>query len=309
MTAPQRAIDYLRQIDTMTIMQTRRDLARTLITGPLAAVVAKNASAKNMDSKVDGVIIGAQSYSFRDRPLDAAIQAYIDCGLSYAELWQGHLEPKNPEILKQWRTTVPESFFKDVRQKFDNAGVHLVAYNYSFRDNFTDDEIDYGFKMAKWLGVDKITASSNVATAKRIDPFAKKYKTYVGFHNHASMKPNEFSTPQNFEEALKGGSKYLAINLDIGHATAAGWDPVEYLNQHHDRILTLHLKDRTPNHDGKQGDDVAWGQGTTNIKGALLTLKQHKWSIPANIEYEYKGTDSVTEVKKCYEYCRQVLKS
>lgn len=162
------------EVDTMTGMRTRRDLAKALIAGPIAAALAKNASAKNKDSRVDGVIIGAQSYSFRDRPLDAAIQAYIDCGLSYAELWQGHLEPKNHEELKKWRTSAPESFFKEVRQKFDKAGVHLVAFNYSFRDNFTDDEIDYGFKMAKWLGLDKITASSNVSTAKRIDPFAKK---------------------------------------------------------------------------------------------------------------------------------------
>jgi sugar phosphate isomerase/epimerase len=198
-------------------MRTRRDLLRALATAPLtAAALTRTLEAKTIDSKIDGVMIGAQSYSFRDRPLDAAIQAYVDCGLGYCELWQGHLEPKNKQELKTWRTSAPESFFKDVRQKFDNAGVKLVAYNYSFRDNFTDQEIEYGFKMTHWLGLDKITASANVSTAKRIDPFAQKYKTYVGFHNHASMKPNEFSTPQDFAEAMKGGSKYLCINLDVG---------------------------------------------------------------------------------------------
>src|SRR5689334_14917545 len=267
-------------------MQTRRDAAKVLIGAPLAAALARTVQAKTIDSKIDGVIIGAQSYSFRDRALDPAIQAYVDCGLGYAELWQGHLEPKEHAELKTWRTTAPESFFKDVRQKFDNAGVQLVAYNYSFRDNFSDEEIEYGFKMTKWLGLDKITASSNVSTAKRIDPFAKKYKVYVGFHNHASMKPNEFSTPKDFQEALDGGSKYLCLNLDIGHATAAGWDYVAYLQEHHEKILTLHLKDRTPNHGGKQGDDLPWGEGTTRIKDVLQVLKKHKWPIPANIEYE-----------------------
>ncbi len=290
-------------------MPTRRTALQVLVGASLSAAFLQKASAKRIDSKIDGVMIGAQSYSFRDRPLDACIQAYVDCGLGYCELWQGHLEPKNKAELAKWRTSAPESFFKEVRQKFDNAGVQLVAYNYSFRDNFTDAEIDYGFKMANWLGLHKMTASSNVSTAKRIDPFARKYKTYVGFHNHASMKPNEFSTPRDFAAALQGASKYLCINLDIGHATAAGWDYIAYLQQHHDQILTLHLKDRTPNHDGKQGGDLPWGEGATRIKDALQILKKNRWPIPANIEYEYgkPGLNTITEVKKCYSYCKQAL--
>ena len=49
------------------------------------------------------------------------------------------------------------------------------------------------------------------------------------------------------------------------------------------------------------------GQGDTPIKEVLLTLKEHRWPIPANIEYEYKGADTVAEVKKCYEYCKAAL--
>jgi sugar phosphate isomerase/epimerase len=290
-------------------MQTRRELAKAALYAPLAAAWARNAAAKTIDSKINGVMIGAQSYSFRDRPLDAAIQAYVDCGLGYAELWQGHLEPKGKEEAKKWRTSAPAAIFKEVRRKFDNAGVKLVAFNYSFRDEYTDAEIDHGFKMTQWMGLNKITASSNVDVAKRVSPYADKYKIYVGFHNHASMKPNEFSTPKDFAEALKGNSKYLRINLDIGHATAAGWDPVQYLSEHHDKIVTLHLKDRSANHDGKQGENLPWGEGTTKISAVLLLLKQKKWQIPANIEYEYgrPGMDTIAEVKKCYDYCKKVL--
>jgi hypothetical protein len=38
-----------------------------------------------------------------------------------------------------------------------------------------------------------------------------------------------------------------------------------------------------------------------------LLLKKNKWPIPANIEYEYKGQDAVAEVKKCFQYCKDVL--
>jgi len=36
-------------------------------------------------------------------------------------------------------------------------------------------------------------------------------------------------------------------------------------------------------------------------------LKKKKYGIPANIEYEYKGADTVVEVRKCFEYCKAAL--
>ncbi len=76
--------------------------------------------------------------------------------------------------------------------------------NYSFRTNMSDAEVDAGFQIAKALGVDKITASSNVDTAARIYPAAEKYKIAVGMHNHDSMLENEFSTPGDFSKAMRG---------------------------------------------------------------------------------------------------------
>jgi sugar phosphate isomerase/epimerase len=97
-------------------------------------------------------------------------------------------------------------------------------------------------------------------------------------------------------------SKYFMINLDIGHFVSAGYDPVEYLTQHHDRIVDLHIKDRTKAH-----GNVAFGQGETPIKEVLQLLKKNQWKIPANIEYEYKGADAVVEVKKCFQYMKDAL--
>jgi len=198
---------------------------------------------------------------------------------------------------------VPMDHYKAVRRKFDDAGIQLYAYNYSFRDTFTDEEIARGFEMAKALGVKVLTASSNVTTARRVDPFAAKNKIRVGMHNHSRIVPNEFATPDDFMEARKGMSDYIAINLDIGHFTAANFDPVEFLDKHHKNIVTLHIKDRKKD----QGANVVFGEGDTPIKAVLQLLKSKKLKIPANIEYEYKGADTVAEVRRCFEYCKAAL--
>jgi sugar phosphate isomerase/epimerase len=286
---------------------TRRDWNK-LFLGSLAAVAlpGKNPlAADKPNSKFMGVQIGAQSYSFRDRSLDDAIKGFVEVGLNSCEMWSGHVEPKGlkPDDLRKWRLSVSLDEFKAVRKKFDAAGVNLYAFNYSFRENFTDEEIERGFKMAQALGVKIITASSNVSTAKRVDPFAKKYKIRVGMHNHSRIVANEFATPDDFAAAMNGMSEYLCINLDIGHFTAANFDPVDYLSKHHDRIVTLHIKDRRKN----QGENVVFGEGDTPIKPVLELLKKNKWKIPANIEYEYKGADTIAEMKKCLAYCKQSL--
>lgn len=275
---------------------TRRSFVAAAAAVPLIAADKPN-------SKINGVMLGAQSYSFRDLSLEDAIKAYKDIGLSYCELFSGHLEPKAAADKKAWRENVPMDEIRAVKKKFDDAGVKIYAVNYSFRDNFSDKEIQSGFDIAKALGTNIITASSNVTTAKRLDPYASREKVYVAFHNHSRKTPNEFFSAESFKEALSGGSKWLAINFDIGHYLGAGFEPVSFLEENHDRIKTIHIKDKT-----KADQNVEFGQGDTPIKQVLQVLKTKHYPIPAMIEYEYKGkADSVTEVRKCYEYLKSQL--
>ena len=99
-------------------------------------------------------------------------------------------------------------------------------------------------------------------------------------------------------------SKRFAINLDIGHFVAAGFDPVDYITKNHDRITNLHIKDRKKD----QGDNTAWGTGDTPIRDVLQLLKREGWPIRAYVEYEHRGTAGpVEEVKTCFAYAKQVL--
>lgn len=305
---------------------TRREFGTLALAGlPLAAAARVGAA---------GVRLGVQSYSFRMMSLDEAIAAMKSIGLTECELFAGHVEPRPPsppspppaarqpgaapqgppgmrpgmnsawrEEQRKWRLTTPLSYFTGVKQKFDAAGVKIQAYNLSFNDSFTDEEIDRGFEMARALGAGFITASATLKSAARVAPFADKHQFVVAMHNHSNVKdPNEFATPESFASAM-AMSKYFRINLDIGHFTAANYDPVAYLEQHHAQIVSLHIKDRKRD----QGANLPWGEGDTPIKAVLQLVKTKGYDIPANIEYEYKGEDTIAEVRRCLEYCKAAL--
>jgi sugar phosphate isomerase/epimerase len=275
------------------------------------------------EAKVNGVRIGVQSYSFRQLSLDDAIKAMSEIGLGEVELFSGHVEPRPPfsfggqgaqrptpeqmkayrEDVRKFRLSTSLDHFTGIGKKFKDAGIKVQAYNLSFNDSFTDEEIDKGFAQAKALGAGFITASATVTTAQRIAPFVDKHKMVVAMHNHSNLKdPNEFATPESFAKAMSY-SKLIKINLDIGHFVAANFDPIAFIQEHHASITNLHLKDRKKD----QGENVPWGEGDTPIKAVLQLLRTKKYDIPANIEYEYRGADTVAEVRKCFEFCKTAL--
>ena len=52
------------------------------------------------------------------------------------------------------------------------------------------------------------------------------------------------------------------------------------------------------------------GPGETPLKEILQLIKKNKYKFPGSIEYEYstpQGSDVVTEVKKCVQYCKAAL--
>jgi sugar phosphate isomerase/epimerase len=305
--------------------------------GTLPPFVSHAQTPPPLSSEFGGVRIGVITYSFRQGvAVGDLIPVMKKIGISYAELMSNHAEalagaPAGPafgtaergrgqatpeqqaaqktarEELAKWRGSVSMDTFKGVRKQFDDAGIHLRILCYNLGPNVTDEEIDYSFRMAQALGASAISSSSTVTVAKRVAPFADQYKLLWGGHGHDAVNdPEQFATLESYAKILSF-SRYIGVNLDIGHFTAAGYDPIAYIKEHHDRITNLHLKDRMRNAGNTHGANVRWGEGQTAIKEVLLLMKQEKYPFPADIEYEYQGTDPVIEVAKCLEYCRDIL--
>lgn len=210
---------------------------------------------------------------------------------------------------KEWRETVGMEKFAEIKKKFADAGVTIYAYKpNALGENNSDGEIEYAMKAAKALGATSVTVElpSKSAHSKRLGDIAAKHNVYVGYHAHLQ------ATDTAWDEAL-AQSPYNSMNLDCGHYIAAGGNNTKesllaLIEAKHDRITSMHLKDRKNKANG--GANVEWGKGDTPIVEILQLIKKNKYKIPISVEYEYEtpaGSDAIQEVKKCIDYAKKAL--
>ena len=283
--------------------------SRRAFLGGVAAVAAAGllprrglgaqAAAGKPNSNFGGVRIGCITYSFRGGKVNTAqetLDALIQCGLSEVELMGGPIQSFMGKGDRQSQLAK----CAELRKMYNDAGVNIHIHKMGFGKS--DEDIDFAFEVAKALGAIGITTERNDAAAKRLAPFADKHKIWIAFHNHTGNLP-----VMDKKDPILEYGQYVGYNFDIGHYVAGtkGQSPIPVIEKYHDRMVSLHLKDRTA--DGK---NLPWGQGTTPIKEVLQLMKKERWTFPADIELEYKvpaGSTSVAEVAKCVQFCKEAL--
>ena len=286
--------------------------------------VAKNLAGTTQDSGFGGVQIGAITYSWRSMPggVDNIIKYCNEAGIGSIELMSNDVEefigaPKYPmkaqkaeiekynQEMKKWRLSVPMSKFDDVKKVFDKAGIkiHIVKFSPA---KWSDEEIDYTFKAAKALGAKGVTDELGMEAVKRLAPFAEKYGMYAIFHTHM-----QFATPGFSYDPFMSISPAVMFNFDSGHFFGStGLHPNTILEKYHDRIVSIHIKDKTGPKTDPANTNQVWGQGEMPLEEVLLLIKKKGWPIYCDIELEYDvkpWSNAVKEVKTCVHYARQIL--
>jgi len=289
-------------------------------------------SAGKPNSNFNGVQIGTITYSFRAMPGTAEdlLKYIVKCGISSVELMgapaeqfagaptrgggprprrgqmtdeQRKARQRRQQELLNWRLSISMDKYHALRKMYNDAGVniHIVKFGSIGNPGMTDEEISYYFNVAKALGARGITRELSEEAAKRLGPIADKHKIMIGFHNHTQM------TSKTYDGPILSYGKYLGINFDVGHYVAGTSEsPIPIIEKYHDRIISLHLKDRKVNN----GPNMPFGQGDTPVALILQLMKRKKWTFPADIELEYRvpeGSDAVAEVTKCVQFCKESL--
>ena len=261
-----------------------------------------------------GVIVGIQTWSFRtmtdQSPL--AILNYIkQTGIKQVELMGNHAEPfvgifEDSENISKLRNEVAITKLKELKKLYDDAGISIFAFKprRCFEKYNTDDEIRYGMRAAKVLAASHITLEhpSDDEHTLRLSKIASEEEILVGYHNHEQGKPTLWDTAIS-------QSNFNRLNIDLGHYTASETgDPLQILMDKHNKIVSMHIKDRKGLSRG--GANLVWGQGDTPIKEAIKIYKKKGYDFPLTIELEYeipKGSDEISEVKKCISYINNSL--
>lgn len=267
------------------------------------------------NSKFGGVQVGAITYSWRSMPVSPAdiIKYCKQTGISSIELmgdvaekYAGIPDGKDgSEERRTWRLSAPLEKYSELRTMFNNAGVKIHIAKFS-PAGWTEAEIDYSFKAAKALGAVGVCNEIGEDACKKMGPIARSNGMLAIFHNH--LQPGE--PGWTFEKFLDYSPANM-LNFDVGHYYGAtGLHPNGIIEKLHSRITSIHLKDKTGPKDDPANTNMPWGKGKTPISDILLLIKKNKWSINVDIELEYpvpEGSDAVAEVRKCVEYCRNIL--
>ena len=208
--------------------------------------------------------------------------------------------------LAKWRSEVDYSKFEELRDLYAANGISIYAFKPSvFGKNNTDDDIRYGMRAAKALGANHVTVEhpEDDEHTARLGKIAEEEGILMAYHGHMQQTPTLWNTAL----AQSSGN---SMNLDFGHYIAAeNENPLQIIKDKHASIASMHLKDRQKQSNG--GGNLMWGTGDTPIAEVVTLIRDNGYTFPITVELEYEipeGSDAVQEVKRSYEYIKNILK-
>lgn len=291
-----------------------------------SALLGAAESSARPNSKISGVQLGINApYSFGNDRMSGSeiLKTCVQVGLSAVELRAQPVEVflgastdfvygkkgETPDAasaraaqLRAWRKSASTDRVVEFRKSYEDAGVLIEIVKVDGIFKLSDEELDYVFRLAQALGGRAISTeiSHQGEDLKRVGAFADRHRMMVGYHGHATTKP------EHWEEAFSL-AQYNGANVDLGHFVA-GLDtsPVPFISRYHERITHVHVKDRKKHN----GANTPFGEGDTPITEVLRLIRDNHWNIQGTIEFEYPiptGSDRLTEIARAIGYCRQAL--
>ena len=222
-----------------------------------------------------------------------------------AVLLRAEMMQFNADMAK-WRSEVDYSKFEELRDLYAANGISIYAFKPSvFGKDNTDDDIRYGMRAAKALGADHVTVEhpEDDEHTARLGKIAEEEGILMAYHGHMQQ------TPILWDTALAQSSGN-SMNLDFGHYIAAeNENPLQIIKDKHAFIASMHLKDRQKKSNG--GGNLMWGTGDTPIAEVVTLIRDNGYTFPITVELEYEipeGSDAVQEVKRSFEYIKNILK-
>jgi len=222
------------------------------------------------------LIIGVQSYTYRQFSAVEAVQMAASIGLKAIEMWPKHIHFESPadEI----------AAFKQAAQ--DN-GIWVCGYGVCGLEQL-GDKMAPTFEFAASLGAAYISVNlgrDNHDIANKAIEVARPLNLKLGIHNHGPGA--SFETAEQVLAMCEGKDPLLRACMDTGHYMRSAQMPAHVIRTLGKRINSVHLKDFI-----SEKEEVVPGTGNLNFAEVLALLKSEAAYEGAYvIEYEADPKD------------------
>jgi hypothetical protein len=323
-------------------------MAGAAVSSVVAGMGASAAFGGKLHSVVKGVHIGMQTFSLRMVRYPDLVAAVQQVGVGEVELFATQIEPTAsdaPDIMK-WRETISLDFFKDIRKKFNQAGIDIYTYNGRFGAGGGRGRGSSGGGPGGPGGAGGTPTGQGAApppatpsatpppaapspgaapaaapvTDAQIDRMfeitkalgAKSFSTQMTLDMAKRLVP--FAEKHKIIVAVASQDESLLTQLPaISPWLRMDVDIGNFSRAGLDPLQFVkdnytHLLDIHLKDCVFKGASVPFGTGDSHMKEILQFLRDKKSTARANIDCDYPGTGaSVDEVKKCFEYAKSCL--
>lgn len=235
-------------------------------------------------------ILGMQSYSLRDFPVDKALDDIQALGLHSVEFFDKHLAlGSSQEQIDQMKANLAKRNIKLLAHGVNGFG----------KDEAANRRI---FEFAKKSGIRNISADPSPDAFDSLDKLVEEYDIRIAIHNHGPGA--RYDKVDDVLKAIQGRHKSIGACADLGHYIRSGEDPVSAIRKLEGRLYGIHLKD----FDQPKGDakGVILGKGRLDVVEVFKALK--KVEFPADgalsIEYEEHADNPMPDLRECVAIAR-----
>lgn len=244
---------------------------------------------------------GIQMYSIRDvaeQDLRKALETVAQLGYRYVE-FAGFFDHPAKEV-KAW---------------LDYYGLKCSGTHTSIDFETLDEEIAYHqaigcdnliVPVAGWATEEEM--EDHISMLNRAQEKLSAAGIRLGFHNHSSeFLPTPFGKIAEYE--LLARTK-VELEVDTFWVFNAGLDPVEFMEQHKDRIRVIHLKDGIPTVPNCRNYEHAYDgvEGKALGEGEAPIARINDWAMRNNVrvvvESEGLSPSGPEEIGRCIRFLR-----
>jgi sugar phosphate isomerase/epimerase len=208
------------------------------------------------------------------------------------------------DIPKNFDSQLTDDELRQVRLRFDAAGVRLLTHYYA---QIPGDEEGCRrvFEFGRKMGIETFISEPPLEALDTIERYCDRYEINLALHNHDAQASPHYWHPEKILEVCQGRSRRIGACADIGYWVRSGIDPVEGIKTLGDRLITVQLHDLHAN--TSEGHDVPWGTGAVDVEGMLKEF--HRLGIRSTmfgLEYSYDWYDSLPEMAQSIAFFNQV---